>query len=75
MMNYIDSEVVVHVRPEADGWRVRSNKAKETSHHRKAVAALRAKQLAGSGAENGRVIFYRADGTVEVERRFERLNA
>lgn len=66
-------EVVVHVMPTPDGWRVKPQHGKESVHGRKALAALFAKQIAANAPKNGRVIFFRADGSVEVERTFECL--
>ena len=75
MINNSPPEFVVHVKPETDGWHVKPEHGKETNHRRKAVAALHAKQLAANAHEDGRVIFYRLDGTIELERRFERFLA
>jgi hypothetical protein len=63
----IDNEEVVHVYQSGEAWCVKPTRAKETSHKRKAVAALHAKQVANSNAR-GRVIFHRPDGSVEVEK-------
>ncbi len=59
-------EEVVHVYQSGEAWAVKPRLAKETTHKRKAVAALHAKQLANSRS-CGRVIFHRQDGSVEVE--------
>jgi len=67
----IADEEVVHVMPAPNGWLVKPEKGKESVHGRKALAALFAKQIAANAPKNGRVIFYRADGSVEVERTFE----
>ena len=73
MMQSNSAEFVVHVTPHPDGWHVKPPAGKETNHRRKAVAALRAKQLAANADEPGRVIFHRVDGTIELERHFERF--
>jgi hypothetical protein len=67
---FIDEEVV-HVFPVDKEWRVRPENGKESIHGRKALAALFAKQIAANAHKNGRVIFYRADGSVETVRTFE----
>jgi len=65
------TEDVYHVYPRNDGkWCVRIFSGQESQHSRKALAALFAKQAAANGKRDGRVIFYRADGSIEVERFF-----
>jgi hypothetical protein len=75
---YVDADLdeeVVHVFPSDKGWHVKPESGKESIHGRKALAALFAKQMAANAPKNGRVIFYRADGSVETVRRYEALFA
>ena len=59
-------EEIVHVFKTGEAWSVKPKGSKETTHKRKAVAALFAKQLANSHP-HARVIFLKNDGSVEVE--------
>ena len=62
-------ENIIHVFAKIDGSRlVQRGDGLERIHKRKAVAALDAKQVAANGHIDGRVIFHRVDGTIEVER-------
>lgn len=64
-------ENMYHVFPVNDGqWRVRMHDGKESTHARKALAALFAKRAAANADHDGKVIFYRVDGSIEVERYF-----
>ena len=65
-----DVEEVVHVYQNGEAWCVKPTRAKESSHKRKAVAALHAKQLANSNTR-GRVIFHRLDGSIELEKVYD----
>ncbi len=65
------TEETYHVSPVNDGrWRVKHDDREESIHTRKAVAALFAKLAAVNGKRDGIVIFYRQDGSVEVEHRY-----
>ena len=69
-----DDEKIVHVFKTGETWSVKPKDSKETTHKRKAVAALFAKQLANSHP-HGRVIFLKSDGSVEVECVYHRPTA